>query len=71
VLGGPDVPAFPGVGLNMRMTEMQGALGLRQVLHLEEILNGRRRVAAMYDALLRDAPGWISAAPGAGIRGGC
>ncbi len=64
VLGGPDVPAFPGIGLNMRMTEMQGALGLRQVLHLGEILAGRRRVAAMYDALLRGAPGWISAAPG-------
>lgn len=62
--GGPEVPLFPGVGLNLRMTEMQGALGLRQVLHLEEILDGRRRVAARYDELLRDAPGWISAAPG-------
>ncbi len=67
--GGPDVPVFPGVGLNLRMTEMQGALGLRQVLHLEEILQGRRRVAARYDELLKDAPGWIVPAPGAGDPG--
>lgn len=65
VLGGAEVPRFPGVGLNMRMTEMQGALGLRQVLHLEEILAGRRRVAATYDRLLRAAPGWLVPAHGA------
>lgn len=69
VQGGPATPNFPNIGLNLRMTEMQGALGLRQVQHLETILAGRRRVAATYDALLREAPGWLTPAPGAADPG--
>lgn len=65
VRGGPMTPSFPGIGLNLRMTEMQGALGVRQMEHLEVILAGRRRVAACYDALLRGAPEWLTQAPGA------
>lgn len=69
VQGGPETPSFPAVGLNLRMTEMQGALGLRQVQHLETILAGRRRVAATYDALLHGAAGWLTPPPGAGDPG--
>ncbi len=63
--GGDAVPQFPEPGLNLRMTELQGALGVRQMQHLDAILAGRRRVAATYDALLRDAPEWLVPAPGA------
>lgn len=65
VRGGDATPNFPEPGLNLRMTELQGALGVRQMEHLEPILAGRRRVAATYDALLRDAPPWLVPAPGA------
>lgn len=64
VQGGPATPQFPAPGLNLRMTELQGALGLRQMAHLEVILAGRRRVAATYDALLKDAREWLVPAPG-------
>jgi perosamine synthetase len=63
--GGDAVPQFPEPGLNLRMTELQGALGVRQMLNLDAILGGRRRVAATYDLLLRDAPEWLVPAPGA------
>lgn len=65
VHGGDAVPQFPEPGLNLRMTELQGALGVQQMRHLDAILAGRRRVAATYDALLRGAPGWLVPAPGA------
>lgn len=65
VRGGAATPLFPEPGLNLRMTELQGALGARQMEHLDAILAGRRRVAATYDALLRDAPPWLVPAPGA------
>lgn len=63
--GGAATPLFPEPGLNLRMTEIQGALGVRQMQHLDVILAGRRRVAATYDALLRGAPEWLVPAPGA------
>lgn len=63
--GGPMTPHFPEPGMNLRLTEMQGALGVEQMKHLDTILAGRRRVAAKYDELLRDDPSWLLPAPGA------
>jgi len=63
--GGPMTPHFPEPGMNFRMTEMQGALGVEQMKHIDTILAGRRRVAAKYDALLSDGPQWLAPAPGA------
>lgn len=62
--GGPMTPFFPEPGMNLRMTEMQGALGVEQMKHLDTILTGRRRVAAKYDALLANGPSWILPPPG-------
>jgi perosamine synthetase len=62
--GGPMTPHFPEPGLNLRMTEMQGALGVEQMKALDLILAGRRRVAAKYDELLRDGPSWLLPPPG-------
>jgi|GEM_PF-667920 len=50
--GGTLTPEFPEPGHNLRMTEMQGAMGRVQMERIDEILEGRRRVAARYDAAL-------------------
>lgn len=63
--GGPMTPHFPEPGLNLRMTEMQGTLGVEQMKSLDVILAGRRRVAAKYDELLRGGPSWLLPPPGA------
>jgi len=63
--GGSMTPHFPEPGLNLRMTEMQGALGVEQMKSLDVILAGRRRVAAKYDELFRDGPSWLLPPPGA------
>lgn len=64
-LGGPMVPDFPEPGYNLRMTELQGALGCAQLGHLPHILAERRRIAALYDTLLADGPEWLMPPPGA------
>jgi dTDP-4-amino-4,6-dideoxygalactose transaminase len=46
-------PDFILPGLNYRLTEFQGALGLTQLAKLERVLAARRRLAAGYDALLQ------------------
>jgi len=67
--GGALVPGFAEAGFNMRLTEMQGALGVSQLRHLPAILEGRRRVAAHYDALFADGPSWLVPPPGADDAG--
>lgn len=67
--GGALTPEFSEPGFNLRMTEMQGALGVAQMRHLPEILEGRRRVASRYDALLADGPSWLMPPPGADDEG--
>lgn len=62
--GGPMTPHFPEPGMNLRLTEMQGALGAEQMKHIDTILAGRRRVAAKYDELLRNEPSWLLPPPG-------
>jgi perosamine synthetase len=44
------------VGYNWRMTELQAILGLTQLARLDEFIEGRRRVARIYDEAFRGAP---------------
>jgi perosamine synthetase len=62
--GGPLVPEFAEPGMNLRMTEMQGALGAAQMARVEALTGGRRRAAALYDALLDRGPAWLRPPPG-------
>ncbi|MBX3191391.1 MAG: DegT/DnrJ/EryC1/StrS family aminotransferase [Labilithrix sp.] len=43
-------PDFIMPGFNMRLTEMQAALGQTQLAKLDRIVTARRRLAALYDA---------------------
>ncbi|WP_269715380.1 DegT/DnrJ/EryC1/StrS family aminotransferase [Caulobacter sp. NIBR2454] len=43
---------FPVIGFNYRMTNIQAAIGLAQLERVEHHLEGRRRVAALYDKAL-------------------
>jgi perosamine synthetase len=43
---------YPRIGFNYRMTDIQGALGVAQMHRADEVLDGRRRAAAVYDELL-------------------
>jgi perosamine synthetase len=49
--------AYPERGFNVRMTDMQAALGLCQLEVLDEILEKRRRLAERYTHALRSIPG--------------
>ena len=43
------LPEFPEAGFNFRMTDIQGALGLSQMLRLQKILDERINIARKYD----------------------
>jgi len=45
------------LGFNYRLDEMSAALGLSQLRRIDQLLERRSRIAAFYDALLRDVPG--------------
>jgi dTDP-4-amino-4,6-dideoxygalactose transaminase len=49
--------AYPELGFNYRMTDIQAAVGRQQLKRLDEIAARRRELAAKYDHLLRDTPG--------------
>ena len=49
--------AYPERGFNARMTDLQAALGLRQLEALDEILTRRRQLAERYTELLAEVPG--------------
>ncbi len=48
--------AYPEVGYNYKLTDVQAAIGLVQMRRVDAIVAERRRVAARYDALLADEP---------------
>jgi perosamine synthetase len=52
--GGDMIPEFPEVGYNMRLTDLQGALGVAQMKRIEMIIDSRRQVAHRYDLGLAD-----------------
>lgn len=51
------VESYPERGFNVRMTDMQAALGLCQMKVLDEILERRRMLAERYNSLLSGIPG--------------
>jgi dTDP-4-amino-4,6-dideoxygalactose transaminase len=51
------IESYPERGFNVRMTDMQAALGLCQLEVLDEILAKRRRLAERYTAALERMPG--------------
>jgi len=46
-----------GLGYNYRLTNMQAAVGLAQLEQISEILDRKRRIGALYDALLANVTG--------------
>jgi len=46
-----------GVGFNYRMTNLQGALGCGELVHIEEYLLKKQYMASIYNLLLNDVPG--------------
>jgi dTDP-4-amino-4,6-dideoxygalactose transaminase len=48
---------YPVSGFNYRMTDIQAAIGRRQLRRLPEIVARRREIAAAYGRLLADIPG--------------
>lgn len=51
------VERYPERGFNARMTDLQAAVGLRQLAVLDPILAERRRLAGRYAELLAEVPG--------------
>ena len=51
------IESYPERGFNVRMTDMQAALGLCQLEILDDILAKRRRLAERYTAALERIPG--------------
>lgn len=47
------------LGWNYRMTNLQAALGLAQLQHLEEAVARKREIGRLYSQLLKDCPGLI------------
>ncbi len=48
-----------GIGYNYQMTNMQAALGLASLAHIEESIQKKRIMASIYNNHLRDIPGII------------
>jgi perosamine synthetase len=57
--GDPSSEAFPEVGFNFRMSDVQAAVGLVQLGRLDRIVARRRELAARYHQLLGDVPGLL------------
>lgn len=55
--GTAGVRAYPRLGLNYRITELQSAVALPQVATLRGVVDRRRYVAARLDAILEHVPG--------------
>jgi len=49
--------AYPELGFNYRMTDIQAAVGRQQLKRLDGIVARRRELAGLYQRLLRDIPG--------------
>lgn len=53
---------YPMMGFNYRMTDIQAAVGRRQLERLPDIIATRRQLAACYRTLLADVPGVVAPA---------
>ena len=58
MVAGPSGWEFAAVGLNYRMTDLQGALGVVQMGRLAGVIERRRALAEMYDSALAGIP-WL------------
>ena len=56
--GGFLLSEYEHLGFNFRLTDIQGALGSAQMDRADEVLEGRRRAASVYDRLLADVE-WL------------
>ncbi|MFC2019187.1 DegT/DnrJ/EryC1/StrS family aminotransferase [Chloroflexota bacterium] len=45
------------IGFNYRMTNIQAAIGVAQVAKIDEFVQRKRQMAALYSSLLKDVPG--------------
>jgi dTDP-4-amino-4,6-dideoxygalactose transaminase len=54
----PGMAAYPRLGFNYRMTDIQGAIGRAQLRRAHAFIDERRRIAAAYDERLADVP-WV------------
>lgn len=54
-----DRPAFSGVGLNLRMTEVTAAIGIAQLSRADEIIAGRIQQAEALTRIVKQFP-WIT-----------
>jgi perosamine synthetase len=52
--GGSLLPDFTMRGYNYRMTDFQGAIGVCQMKKKDYIMSERRRIASLYDKVLKD-----------------
>jgi dTDP-4-amino-4,6-dideoxygalactose transaminase len=59
----------PILGLNARMTELQAALALAGLPYIEEGIERRRQLAALYRQYLARVPGLAAQQPGPAVRG--
>ncbi len=56
-LGQREPEHYAAPGFNLRMSDLEAAVGLAQLERLDAMLAARQRLAARYDALLADAAG--------------
>lgn len=54
------LPNFTVRGFNYRMTDIQGALGVCQMNKKDQIMNGRRKIARLYNEALSELPQLIT-----------
>lgn len=64
-----DADTIADPGLNGKMNELQAALGLLQLGHVDAAIARRRAIDARYRQLLADVPGVVVPAAPAGVRG--
>lgn len=57
--GGSLLPEFNLRGYNYRMTDLQGAIGVSQIKKAARILEGRKKIARLYDIELQGMPDLI------------
>ncbi len=56
------------LGFNFRLTNLQAALGVGELSHLEEYIERKRRMAALYNELLAGIPGLVLPTERPGVR---
>jgi dTDP-4-amino-4,6-dideoxygalactose transaminase len=66
--GSVRIEAYPEIGFNYRMTDLQAAVGVEQLKRLGEIVERRRTLARRYTERLSSLPGVVVPAEPVGVR---